>query len=171
VDNQRINSGRLYRVGKSKQYLIRILVIDSDTALNCHWNFDGRPQGNHTITNQRWLSHQASTEASLLNAVGWTTHVEVDLVVTEILADTCGLRERLWVTSTQLQGDWMLKRVEPKQPFAISTQHCTGGEHFSVNQRPARQQPVEKPTVPIGPFHHRGDAESMGNRFVRLRGA
>jgi len=64
----------------------------------------------------------------------------------------------------------MLKRVEPKQPFAISTQHCTGGEHFSVNQRPARQQPVEKPTVPIGPFHHRGDAESMGNRFVRLRG-
>jgi len=27
----------------------------------------------------------------------------------------------------------MLKRVEPKQPFAISTQHCAGGEHFSVN--------------------------------------
>jgi hypothetical protein len=53
----------------------------------------------------------------------------------------------------------MLKRVEPKQPFAISTQHCTGGEHFSVNQRPARQQPVEKPTVPIGPFHHRSDGK------------
>ena len=133
MDNQRINSGRLYRVGKSKQCLVRILVINSDTALNCHWNFDGRPQGNHTITNQRWLGHQAGTEAPLLNAVGRTTHVEIDLVITEILADACGLRERLWVTSTQLQGDRMLKRVEPKQPFAISTQHCAGGEHFSVN--------------------------------------
>jgi hypothetical protein len=51
---------------------------------------------------------------------------------------------------------------------AIATQHCASGEHFSVNQRAARQQPVEKPTVPIGPFHHRSDTKAPGRRFSRF---
>jgi len=44
-------------------------------------------------------------------------------------------------------------------------QHCAGCEHFSVDQGPARQQPMEKPAMPVGPFHHRSDTKAPIRRF------
>src|SRR5262249_38572276 len=54
----------------------------------------------------------------------------------------------------------MLKRIEGKQACAITAQHCAGSEHFGINQRPTRQQPMEKPAMPIGPLHHRSDTKA-----------
>jgi hypothetical protein len=59
----------------------------------------------------------------------------------------------------------MLEQVKRKQSSAIAMQHCAGCEHFSVDQGPARQQPMEKPAMPVGPFHHRGDTKAPGQRF------
>jgi hypothetical protein len=39
-------------------------------------------------------------------------------------------------------------------------QHRSGSEHLGIEQRAARQQAMEEPAVPVGPFHHRGDGET-----------
>jgi len=39
-------------------------------------------------------------------------------------------------------------------------QNGTRGQHFGIDQRPARQQPVEKPAVPVCPLHHRSDTKA-----------
>jgi hypothetical protein len=38
-------------------------------------------------------------------------------------------------------------------------QHRPCGEHFGVEERTPRQQPVEEPAVTVGPFHHRRHAK------------
>jgi hypothetical protein len=47
-------------------------------------------------------------------------------------------------------------------------QHCAGCEHFSVDQSPASQQSMEKPAMPVGPFHHRSDTKPPGQRLPRF---
>jgi hypothetical protein len=54
----------------------------------------------------------------------------------------------------------MLGRIEAKKPRAVAMQHRAGGEHLSIEERAARQQPVEKPAVAVSPLHHRGDAKT-----------
>ena len=54
----------------------------------------------------------------------------------------------------------MLGRIEADQPLAVAVQHRAGGHHLGVDQRAARQQAMEEPAVPVGPFHHRRNAES-----------
>jgi hypothetical protein len=56
----------------------------------------------------------------------------------------------------------MLERIKAEQPAAVAAQHRAGGEHFGVDLRPAREQAMEEPAMPIGPIHHRGDTESAG---------
>jgi hypothetical protein len=60
----------------------------------------------------------------------------------------------------------MLERIEGKQPCAIATQNCAGGEHFGVDQRPAREQAMEEPAMSVGPFHHRGYGEAPIHEFA-----
>ena len=58
----------------------------------------------------------------------------------------------------------MLGRVIAQEPRPIAVQDSASGEHLRIEQRPARQQPMEKPAVPVGPFHHGGDRESSIER-------
>jgi hypothetical protein len=46
-------------------------------------------------------------------------------------------------------------------------QHRAGREHFGVEQGTARQQAMEEPAVPVCPFHHRSDTESVGQTLRR----
>jgi hypothetical protein len=48
----------------------------------------------------------------------------------------------------------MLERIKAKQPHAIAMQHRASGEHFGVDQRPPREQPMEEPAMSVRPFHH-----------------
>ena len=59
----------------------------------------------------------------------------------------------------------MLGRIEAQEPRAVAMQHRAGGQHLRIEQRPARQQPMEEPAVPVRPFHHRGDTKSVGPDF------
>ena len=53
----------------------------------------------------------------------------------------------------------MLVRIVRQQPRARAVQHRAGGDHLGVDQGAAREQAMEEPAVPVGPLHHRGDAE------------
>jgi len=39
--------------------------------------------------------------------------------------------------------------------------HRGGGDHLGVDQGAAREQAMEEPAVPVGPFHHRRNGEPM----------
>ena len=55
----------------------------------------------------------------------------------------------------------MLGRIERQQPRAVAVQHRAGGDHLGIEQRAAREQPMEEPAVPVGPFHHRRNGETI----------
>ena len=44
----------------------------------------------------------------------------------------------------------------------VAEAHGVGGHHLGVQQRAPRQVTVEHPAMPVGPVHHRGDAEAVG---------
>jgi hypothetical protein len=53
----------------------------------------------------------------------------------------------------------VLGGIEADQPLAVAVEHRAGRHHLGVEQRPAREQAMEEPAVPVGPFHHRRDGE------------
>ena len=157
MHDQRIGAGRLDRLGKRKQRLIGILLVDADAAFHRHRNLDRRFHGGDAVGDQRRLEHQAGAEAAFLHPVGRTADIEIDLVVAEVLADARRLRERFRIAAAELERHRMLERIEAEQPRAVAAQHRAGGEHFGIDQRPAREQAMEEPAMPVGPFHHRSD--------------
>jgi hypothetical protein len=101
-----------------------------------------------------------------LNAIRRATDVEVDFVVPEIGADAGRLRKRLRIASAKLKTNGMFEWIEAKKAPAIAMQHRTRREHLRVDQCMPCEQTVKIPTVPVGPFYHRGDTESMGQTLT-----
>jgi hypothetical protein len=55
----------------------------------------------------------------------------------------------------------MLEPIEADELGAIAVQHGAGGDHLRVEKRMARHEAMEEPAMPVGPFHHRRNTESM----------
>ena len=72
-------------------------------------------------------------------------------------ADARASGKRARLGAAKLQRHRMLGRIEPQQPRAVAVQHRAGGQHLGIEQRAARQQAMEEPAMPVGPFHHRSD--------------
>src|SRR5262245_13914665 len=53
----------------------------------------------------------------------------------------------------------MFERIKGQKSRTIAMQHCAGSKHFGIDQCPTRQQPMEKPAVPVSPFHHWRDTK------------
>src|SRR5262245_42630070 len=168
MHDQCIDPHRLHRFGEVKQGLVRILIIYSYAALNGNRNLDGSLHCGNAIADQCRFRHQAGAETTFLHPVGRASNIEIDFVVAKILDNPRRLRQRTRVTSAELKRHRMLKRVKRKQPTTIAMQHCAGCKHFSVDQGPARQQPMEKPAMPVGPFHHRSDTKAPLQVFSRF---
>ena len=159
MHDQRVGAGRDDMSRESRQRFLRILVVDADAAFHRHRDRDRRLHGGDAIADQRRLRHQAGAEAALLHPIRRTADVEIDLVVAEIRADPRAAGERRGIAAAELQRHRMLGRIEADQPVAVAVQHRAGGHHLGVDQRAARQQAMEEPAVPIGPFHHRRNAK------------
>src|SRR5262249_8459855 len=112
---------------------------------------------------QRRLGHQAGAEATLLHPVRWTAGVEIDFVVAKIGGNARTCSQRAWIAAADLQRQGMLRRIIAQQPGAIAMQHPARSQHFSIEPRAAGEQPMEEPAMPVGPFHHRSDTETMGS--------
>ena len=157
MHDQRIGASALDGLREIFQRLFRVLIVDPDAA------FDGdrdRNRGLHrrdAIADEIWLRHQTRAEAAFLHAVGRAAHVQIDFIETRVRADPCTLGQRARLRAAKLQSQRMLRGMEAEKPRAIAMQHRAGGEHFGIEQRAARQQAMEEPAMPVGPFHHRRD--------------
>src|SRR5204863_7102726 len=81
---------------------------------------------------------------------------------TAVLANTRARSERPRIGAADLQRQRMLGWVIAQKARAIAMQHRTACEHFGIEQRATREQPMEEPAMPVGPFHHRSDTKSAG---------
>ena len=162
MHDERIGSRLLYGLRKSFKRGFGILLVDTDAAFDGDRDRHGGLHRRDAVANQGRFGHQTGAEAAILHAIGRTAGIEIDLVKSQIGADARALCERARVRPTKLQRDRMLGGIETKKPRAIAMQHGAGGEHFGVQQRAPRQQAVEKPAMPVRPFHHRGDGEAIG---------
>src|SRR6202035_2684094 len=77
----------------------------------------------------------------------------------ELRADPRASCKRTRVGTAKLQREGMLGRVETQKPRPVAMQHRAGREHLGIKQRAPRQQAMEEPAMPVGPFHHRSDGE------------
>ena len=67
--------------------------------------------------------------------------------------------EQARIRAAKLQRHRMLGRIVSKKARAIAMDNRAGGDHLGIDQRPTREQAMEEPAVPVGPFHHRCDGE------------
>ncbi len=137
-----------------------VLVVDADAAFHRHRHAHRVTHRLHAVGNQRRLVHQAGTETPRLHPIGRTAHIEVDLVITGLGAEPRGLRQFMRIAAAQLQRQWMLLLAVLEQAQLPPAHQRRTGHHFGIQPRPRRQQPVEVAAVPVGPVHHRGDADA-----------
>src|SRR5665213_808856 len=64
----------------------------------------------------------------------------------------------------------MFGGVETEQTPAVAAQDRRRGQHLGIQKRPTREQPMEEPAVPVGPFHHRRNTEASLLHFLMLLG-
>ena len=157
-----VGAGRLDRAGKSLERLVRILVVDAQPAFYGDADRDRSFHLRHALGHECGLRHQAGAEAPLLYAIRGAADVEIDLVETEVRADARAGGKRARIAAAELESERMLGRIVAQEPRAVAVQHRAGGQHLRIEQRPARQQPMEEPAVPVGPFHHRSDMKIGG---------
>ena len=69
------------------------------------------------------------------------------------------------IAAAELQAPPDARPDRSQQPRAVAMQHRAGGDHLGVEQRTARQQAMEEPAVPVGPFHHRRDCKIATEPF------
>src|SRR5262245_7387568 len=147
-----------------------ILFVNADAAFDRHRNRYGSTHGDEAFGDVIGLGHETSAEAALLQAVGWTTAVQVDLAIAIVLADAAGERQFARVGAAELQGDRLFDGTNKRKLIPAVELHRGRGKHFRIEMRPAREGAVEGTAMPVRPVHHRGNAEGFLFCFQQLIG-
>ncbi len=162
VDRHPPDARALQHVQKFGQHLFGLLVVHPDAALDGHGHGAGVLHGRHAIGDHLRRGHQDRTKGAGLHAVAWTAAVQVDLVITPGGGQPRGLGQFRRVRSAQLQRHRVFGGVVIQQARPVAVDDRRRGDHLGVQQRTARHQPVEPPTVAVGPVHHRRDRKARG---------
>ena len=160
MDDEGVGAGGFHGRSETGQRLLGVLLVNADPAFDGDRHLHGSFHRRYALGDELRLGHQAGAKPALLHPVGRAAGIEVDLAVAELLADACRARQRRRVTAAELQRDWLLGRIETKQPRAIAVQHRAGGQHLGIKQCPPRQEPMQITAMPVGPLHHRRDAKA-----------
>src|SRR5262249_1386848 len=137
------------------------LAVEADTTLEGARRRGRAPHGGAAAADQGRLRHKTGAEPPLLHPLRGAPDIEVDLVIAEIRGDARATGERLRITAAELERNRMLGWREGHEPRAVAMEHRTGGDHLGIDQGAARQQAMEEPAMPVGPFHHWGDGETV----------
>src|SRR5258708_31494027 len=120
VDDQRIRAGGDDAARQRIQRDFRILVVDADPAFDGHRNADRALHGVDTGGDQCRLRHQAGAKPAILHAIRWTADIEVDFVITEILANFRTRREVSRLGAAQLKRDAMFAYIKTQHPASFA---------------------------------------------------
>ena len=146
---------------KSRTNAYASLVIEPDPVLDRHRHGNGVAHRLDAIGDDRRLRHQARAEAARLHALGRAAAIEIDLVVAPALAESRAGGELAGIAAAELQRERMLGRVEIEVVRDVAVRERPARDHLGVEARARRDEAQEEPAVPVGPVHHRRDAEAM----------
>ena len=135
-------------------------AVDADPVLDGDRDGDRVAHRAHAVGDERRLGHQAGAERAALDALARAAAVEVDLGVAPALAEAGARREVAGVAAAELQRHRLLDRIEVEMARDVAVQQRAGRHHLGVEARARRQQAMEVPAMPVGPVHHRRDAEA-----------
>ena len=72
---------------------IAVLIVNPDPGFDRDRNRNLIAHRFHAIGHQLCITHQAGTEHAVLYPIRWTTHIQVNLIVTALLGQTRALRQ------------------------------------------------------------------------------
>lgn len=85
MDNKMPNISSLtHSFDKIPRKIVRLNVIDAQSALNSTWNVHSLSHFSQTICHQLRLFHQTGTKTATLYSRTRTTNIEIDLVISEL---------------------------------------------------------------------------------------
>ena len=166
---KRRHAGLRHAIDEPVEAGLGVLVVDADAALDRDREGRRRPHRRNALGDEVGLAHQAGAEAAALHPIRRTAEIEIDLVIAELGADARGLGELAGSAPPSCSATGCSLGVEAEQPLARAVQHRIRRHHLGIEQGAARKDPMEIPAAPVGPVHHRRDAETMRVRFQRLR--
>src|SRR5262249_13398139 len=111
-------AGPLDPPGDRLKGVLRILIVDADTAFDRDRQLDRAGHGSDAVADERRLRHQAGAEAADLHAIRGTTDIEVDLVIAELFGDTRALGKLPRIAAAELERNRMLGRIVRQEPGA-----------------------------------------------------
>ena len=77
------------RADKIAHKLIGFGFVDANAVLDGHWQAHSVLHSLHAISHQRRFRHQTRAKCTALYALGRTTAVQIDFVITPLLCEFC----------------------------------------------------------------------------------
>ncbi len=139
--------------------VVAFRFVDADAVLHGDRHLHRVHHGFHAVGHELRLGHQAGAKRAALHALGWATAVQVDLVITPLLAQFGAVRQVGRLAAAQLQRHRVLLCIELQVARHVAVNQRAGGHHFGVQQGVFTQQAVEIAAMPVRPVHHRGDGQ------------
>src|SRR5207248_5973179 len=97
-----------------------VLIVDADPAFDGDGDFHRALHGPDASCDKLRLRHQASAEAAVFDPIGRAADIEIDFIITKILADLRRHREVNTIGPAKLERDGMFAGVKTEQPRAIA---------------------------------------------------
>ena len=85
-----------------------IQIVNSEAALDRHWDAHLALHLCNDLSNQLCIFHKDCTKGSLLDFVGRTSAVDIDFIVTELLRHFGGLAHYDWIVAANLTNHRVL---------------------------------------------------------------
>ena len=160
MNDEHAAPGVVQRADEVAHRAVIFAAVDADAVLDGDRNGDSILHGADAGGDEMWLGHQAGAKGAALHPFRRTATVQIDLVVARPLAHACGTSQLVGFAAAELQCDRMLGCIEAQMMRGVTVKERAGGHHLRVQARPRRELPVQVAAVPVGPVHHRRDAEA-----------
>ena len=155
-----------YRFDKITQKRVAVLVINADTGFHRDRDRHDVAHRFNAVGNQLRVPHQAGAKHTVLHAIGRAADVQVNFIIAARLRQLRAVRQRSRIAAAELQGDRMLF-FAVGQIVALAVNNRTGGHHFGIQQRVARQLTQKITAVSVGPVEHRRDGKTVSGESSR----
>ena len=90
MDDEHLTTRFTHRPDKVAHEFVAFNAVNTDAVLDGHWNVDHVAHGLDAIGHGARLVHEAGAKSPSLDPIGRTATVEVDLVITPLLAQPGG---------------------------------------------------------------------------------
>ena len=131
----RASIGEQDRVHEAVEIDFGVLIVDADAAFDRDGGIGRIAHGREAIGDQTGLGHEARAKLARLHAIGRAPDIEIDLVVTEPVANPDGGGKFCRIGAAQLDRDRMLTRIISQQPPGIPMHQRSAGHHLGEQQR------------------------------------